>query len=37
MIIDVQLIIFTNMLAVLLFFLVILYHCMAVNNPKKQE
>ncbi|XP_006891812.1 PREDICTED: dolichyl-diphosphooligosaccharide--protein glycosyltransferase subunit 4-like [Elephantulus edwardii] len=34
---DVQLAIFANMLGVSLFLLVVLYHYVAVNNPKKQE
>ncbi|XP_041503311.1 dolichyl-diphosphooligosaccharide--protein glycosyltransferase subunit 4-like [Microtus oregoni] len=37
MITDVQLAIFANMLGMLLFLLVALYHHVAVNNPKKQE
>nr|XP_035946079.1 dolichyl-diphosphooligosaccharide--protein glycosyltransferase subunit 4 [Halichoerus grypus]XP_035946080.1 dolichyl-diphosphooligosaccharide--protein glycosyltransferase subunit 4 [Halichoerus grypus] len=37
MITDVQLAIFANMLGVSLFLLVVLYHYVAVNNPKKQE
>ncbi|XP_038194253.1 dolichyl-diphosphooligosaccharide--protein glycosyltransferase subunit 4-like [Arvicola amphibius] len=37
MIMDMQLAIFTNMLGMLLFLLVVLYHYVAVNNPKKQE
>ncbi|XP_021564414.1 dolichyl-diphosphooligosaccharide--protein glycosyltransferase subunit 4-like [Carlito syrichta] len=37
MITDVQLTIFANMLGVSLFLLVLLYHYVAVNNPKKQE
>ncbi|XP_074185328.1 dolichyl-diphosphooligosaccharide--protein glycosyltransferase subunit 4, partial [Rhinolophus sinicus] len=34
---DVQLTIFTSMLGVSLFLLVILCRYMAINNPKKQE
>ncbi|XP_006910371.1 dolichyl-diphosphooligosaccharide--protein glycosyltransferase subunit 4 [Pteropus alecto] len=34
MITDVQLAIFANMLGVSLFLLVVLYHYVAVNNPK---
>ncbi|XP_053456214.1 dolichyl-diphosphooligosaccharide--protein glycosyltransferase subunit 4-like [Nycticebus coucang] len=34
---DVQLAILANMLGVSLFFLVVLYDYVAVNNPKKQE
>ncbi|XP_006162244.1 dolichyl-diphosphooligosaccharide--protein glycosyltransferase subunit 4 [Tupaia chinensis] len=37
MITDVQLAIFANMLGVSLFLLVVLYHYVAVNNPKKQN
>ncbi|XP_004709899.1 dolichyl-diphosphooligosaccharide--protein glycosyltransferase subunit 4-like [Echinops telfairi] len=37
MITDVQLTIFANMLGVSLFLLVVLYHYVAVNNPKKQD
>ena len=37
MITDVQLAIFANMLGMSFFLLVILYHHVAVNNPKKQE
>ncbi|XP_019521880.1 PREDICTED: dolichyl-diphosphooligosaccharide--protein glycosyltransferase subunit 4-like [Hipposideros armiger] len=37
MITDVQLAIFTNMLGASLFLLVVLYHYVAVNSPKKQE
>ncbi|XP_074847664.1 dolichyl-diphosphooligosaccharide--protein glycosyltransferase subunit 4 [Carettochelys insculpta] len=37
MITDVQLAIFANMLGVSLFLLVVLYHYVAVNNPKRQE
>ncbi|XP_005391317.1 PREDICTED: dolichyl-diphosphooligosaccharide--protein glycosyltransferase subunit 4-like [Chinchilla lanigera] len=37
MITAVQLAIFANMLDMLLFLLVILYHYVAVHNPKKQE
>ena len=37
MITDVQLAIFANMLGVSLFLLIILYHYVAVNNPRKQE
>ncbi|PWA27592.1 hypothetical protein CCH79_00000202 [Gambusia affinis] len=37
MVTDVQLAIFANMLGVSLFLLVVLYHYVAVNNPKKQE
>ncbi|XP_043744649.1 dolichyl-diphosphooligosaccharide--protein glycosyltransferase subunit 4-like [Cervus elaphus] len=36
MITDVQLAIFANVLSMSLFLLVVLYHCVAVNNPKKQ-
>ncbi|XP_041042185.1 dolichyl-diphosphooligosaccharide--protein glycosyltransferase subunit 4-like [Carcharodon carcharias] len=36
MITDVQLAIFANMLGVF-FFLLVLYHYVAVNNPKKLE
>ncbi|XP_075390871.1 dolichyl-diphosphooligosaccharide--protein glycosyltransferase subunit 4-like [Tenrec ecaudatus] len=36
MITDVQLAVFANMLGVSLFLLV-LYHYVAVNNPKKQD
>uniref|UniRef100_A0AAZ3NR52 Dolichyl-diphosphooligosaccharide--protein glycosyltransferase subunit 4 n=1 Tax=Oncorhynchus tshawytscha TaxID=74940 RepID=A0AAZ3NR52_ONCTS len=35
MVTDVQLAIFANMLGVSLFLLVVLYHYVAVNNPKK--
>ncbi|XP_054583643.1 dolichyl-diphosphooligosaccharide--protein glycosyltransferase subunit 4-like [Eptesicus fuscus] len=35
MIIDVQFAVFVNMLGVSPFLLVILYHYVAVNNPKK--
>uniref|UniRef100_A0A3P9PVK6 Dolichyl-diphosphooligosaccharide--protein glycosyltransferase subunit 4 n=1 Tax=Poecilia reticulata TaxID=8081 RepID=A0A3P9PVK6_POERE len=34
MVTDVQLAIFANMLGVSLFLLVVLYHYVAVNNPK---
>ncbi|XP_051001048.1 dolichyl-diphosphooligosaccharide--protein glycosyltransferase subunit 4-like, partial [Acomys russatus] len=34
---DVPLTIFTNMLGMSLFLLAILYHYVAVNNPKKWE
>ncbi|KAF4114999.1 hypothetical protein G5714_005222 [Onychostoma macrolepis] len=37
MVTDVQLAIFANMLGVSLFLLVVLYHYVAVNNPKKLE
>ncbi|XP_006901261.1 PREDICTED: dolichyl-diphosphooligosaccharide--protein glycosyltransferase subunit 4-like [Elephantulus edwardii] len=37
MISDVQLAIFANMLGMSLFLLVLLYHYVALNNPKKQE
>ncbi|XP_055975140.1 dolichyl-diphosphooligosaccharide--protein glycosyltransferase subunit 4-like [Sorex fumeus] len=37
MITDVQLTIFANMMGVSLFLLVVLYHYMTFNNPKKQE
>ncbi|XP_025738307.1 dolichyl-diphosphooligosaccharide--protein glycosyltransferase subunit 4-like [Callorhinus ursinus] len=37
MITDVRLAIFTNKLGMSLFLLVVLYHYVAVNNPKKQE
>lgn len=37
MVTDVQLAIFANMLGVSLFLLVVLYHYVAVNNPKRQE
>ncbi|XP_006880662.1 PREDICTED: dolichyl-diphosphooligosaccharide--protein glycosyltransferase subunit 4 [Elephantulus edwardii] len=37
MITDVQLAIFANMLGVSLFLLVLLYHHVPINNPKKQE
>ncbi|XP_012676843.2 dolichyl-diphosphooligosaccharide--protein glycosyltransferase subunit 4 [Clupea harengus] len=37
MVTDVQLAIFANMLGVSLFLLVVLYHYVAVNNPKKFE
>ncbi|XP_004699521.1 dolichyl-diphosphooligosaccharide--protein glycosyltransferase subunit 4-like [Echinops telfairi] len=37
MIMGVQLAMFTNILGVSLFLLVVLYHYVAVNNPKKQE
>uniref|UniRef100_A0A8C6KLS8 Dolichyl-diphosphooligosaccharide--protein glycosyltransferase subunit 4 n=1 Tax=Nothobranchius furzeri TaxID=105023 RepID=A0A8C6KLS8_NOTFU len=36
MVTDVQLAIFANMLGVSLFLLVVLYHYVAVNNPKKR-
>ncbi|XP_030895030.1 dolichyl-diphosphooligosaccharide--protein glycosyltransferase subunit 4-like [Leptonychotes weddellii] len=35
MITDVQLAIFANTLGMLLFLLVVLYHYVTVNNPKK--
>ncbi|XP_006889045.1 PREDICTED: dolichyl-diphosphooligosaccharide--protein glycosyltransferase subunit 4-like [Elephantulus edwardii] len=34
---DVTLAIYANMLGMLLFLLVVLYHHLAVNNPKKQK
>ncbi|XP_021574210.1 dolichyl-diphosphooligosaccharide--protein glycosyltransferase subunit 4-like [Carlito syrichta] len=37
MIMNVQLAIFANMLDVSLFLLILLYHYVAINNPKKQE
>ncbi|CAL8393672.1 unnamed protein product [Gadus morhua 'NCC'] len=37
MVTDVQLAIFANMLGVSLFLLVVLYHYVAVNNPKKMD
>ena len=37
MITDVQLAIFANVLGVSLFLLVVLYHYISVNNPKKSE
>ncbi|XP_034377910.1 dolichyl-diphosphooligosaccharide--protein glycosyltransferase subunit 4-like [Arvicanthis niloticus] len=37
MITDMQVAIFTNMLSVLIVLLVVPYHYVAVNNPKKQE
>ncbi|XP_026111173.1 dolichyl-diphosphooligosaccharide--protein glycosyltransferase subunit 4 [Carassius auratus] len=37
MVTDVQLAIFANMLGVSLFLLVVLYHYVAVNNPKRPE
>ncbi|XP_075389443.1 dolichyl-diphosphooligosaccharide--protein glycosyltransferase subunit 4-like [Tenrec ecaudatus] len=37
MIMDLRLAIFANMLGASLFWLVVLYHCVAVNKPKKQE
>ncbi|XP_077188944.1 dolichyl-diphosphooligosaccharide--protein glycosyltransferase subunit 4-like [Paroedura picta] len=37
MVTNVQLAVFTSMLGVSLFLLVVLYHYVAVNNPKKQE
>uniref|UniRef100_A0A3P8ZPC3 Dolichyl-diphosphooligosaccharide--protein glycosyltransferase subunit 4 n=2 Tax=Clupeocephala TaxID=186625 RepID=A0A3P8ZPC3_ESOLU len=37
MVTDVQLAIFANMLGVSLFLLVVLYHYVAVNNPKKLD
>ncbi|XP_047597045.1 dolichyl-diphosphooligosaccharide--protein glycosyltransferase subunit 4-like [Lutra lutra] len=37
MVTDVQLTIFTNMLNMSLFLLVIFYHFVSINNPKKQE
>ncbi|XP_078077326.1 dolichyl-diphosphooligosaccharide--protein glycosyltransferase subunit 4-like [Mustelus asterias] len=37
MIIDVQLAIFANMLWVSLFLLVVLYHYVAIKNPKRLE
>ncbi|XP_003414800.1 dolichyl-diphosphooligosaccharide--protein glycosyltransferase subunit 4-like [Loxodonta africana] len=37
MVTGVQLTIFANMIGVLIFLLVIVYHYVAINNPKKQE
>ncbi|XP_075389343.1 dolichyl-diphosphooligosaccharide--protein glycosyltransferase subunit 4-like [Tenrec ecaudatus] len=37
MLTDMQLLIFAKMLGVSLILLVILYHYVAINNPKKQE
>jgi len=37
MITDVQLAIFANVLGVSLFLLVVLYHYISVNNPKKSD
>lgn len=37
MITDVQLAAFANILGVSLFLLVVLYHFVAVNNPKRKE
>lgn len=37
MITDVQLAMFANILGVTLFLLVVLYHYIAANNPKKKE
>ncbi|XP_004706612.1 dolichyl-diphosphooligosaccharide--protein glycosyltransferase subunit 4-like [Echinops telfairi] len=37
MLTDMQPTIFANMLGGSLFLLIVLYHCMVVNNPKKQE
>ena len=37
MITDDQLAVFSNFLGVTLFLLVVLYHYIAVNNPKKKE
>ncbi|XP_068926385.1 dolichyl-diphosphooligosaccharide--protein glycosyltransferase subunit 4-like [Petaurus breviceps papuanus] len=37
MIMDVQLAIFANMLGMSLFLLMVFYHYVSVNNPKKQE
>lgn len=37
MITDVQLAIFANVLGVTIFVLVILYHYISVNNPKKSQ
>ncbi|XP_021573309.1 dolichyl-diphosphooligosaccharide--protein glycosyltransferase subunit 4-like [Carlito syrichta] len=37
MIMDMQLAIFANILDVSLFPLLIVYHYVAINNPKKQE
>ncbi|XP_076999343.1 dolichyl-diphosphooligosaccharide--protein glycosyltransferase subunit 4-like [Tamandua tetradactyla] len=37
MIMDMQFAIFANVLGMLLFLLVILYHYVAVNKPKKQD
>ncbi|XP_006862927.1 PREDICTED: dolichyl-diphosphooligosaccharide--protein glycosyltransferase subunit 4-like [Chrysochloris asiatica] len=34
---DMQLAIFANMLGMFLFLLVVLYHYVAINNPKNQE
>ncbi|XP_045147365.1 dolichyl-diphosphooligosaccharide--protein glycosyltransferase subunit 4-like [Echinops telfairi] len=36
-IVDMRLAIFANMLRASLFWLVVLYHYVAVNKPKKQE
>ena len=37
MVTDVQLALFANILGVTLFLLVVLYHYIAANNPKKKE
>ncbi|XP_003794094.1 dolichyl-diphosphooligosaccharide--protein glycosyltransferase subunit 4-like [Otolemur garnettii] len=37
MITGMQLTTFANLLGRSLFLLVLLYHCMAIHNPKKQE
>jgi len=37
MITDIQLAIFANVLGVSLFLLVVLYHYISVNNPKKSD
>ncbi|RWS11992.1 dolichyl-diphosphooligosaccharide--protein glycosyltransferase subunit 4-like protein [Dinothrombium tinctorium] len=37
MITDVQLTIFSNVLGVAIFLLVVLYHYINVNNPKKSD
>lgn len=37
MITDVQLAMFANILGVTLFLLVVLYHYIAANNPKKKD
>ena len=37
MITDIQLAAFANILGVSLFLLVVLYHFVAVNNPKRKE
>uniref|UniRef100_A0A8D2CVR0 Dolichyl-diphosphooligosaccharide--protein glycosyltransferase subunit 4 n=1 Tax=Sciurus vulgaris TaxID=55149 RepID=A0A8D2CVR0_SCIVU len=37
MIMDVQLVVFTNMLSTLLFYLVIHYHYLAISNPKSRN